>query len=154
MDFFYPNWNNDFWRIWGYIVAGDKDHFVVSGEKRFDKEKIETFCREYGFALYDTAEEVIRLKGNASDNFLEITRPTDVAALLEKMPQCRTLVATGQKSAETLQAIVGCPALAVGKSVDAEFSGRKVTVWRMPSSSRAYPRPVEWKAEFYKKVLE
>ena len=154
MEFFYPNWTNDFWRIWGYITQGDKNYFVIPNEKRFDQAKIEDFCQEYGMALYDTAEEVIRLKNNASDNFLQIVRPTDVAALLEQLPKCHTLVATGQKSAETLQATIGCSPLAVGEAVYATYLGREVKVWRMPSSSRAYPRPIAWKAEYYKRILE
>lgn len=154
MDFFYPNWGNDMWRIWGHIAHGDKNFFVVPGEKRFDKDKITAFCRTQGIALYDTAEEVVRLKGNASDNFLQVERPTDLAALLEQIPDCHTIVATGQKSAETLQDIMGCAPLPVGGCVETDFAGRHITVWRMPSSSRAYPRPVEWKAAFYQKVLE
>ena len=47
---------NDFWRIWGYIAHGDKNHFIIPDEKRFDKAKIEDFCREQGIALYDTAD--------------------------------------------------------------------------------------------------
>lgn len=33
------------------------------------------------------------------------------------------------------------------------FAGRDLRLWRMPSTSRAYPRPVEWKAEFYRRVF-
>ena len=62
MDFFYPNLQNDMWRIVGYLAAGDKSHFLMPGGRKFDKERIEAFCRERGIALYDTAVEVIRLK--------------------------------------------------------------------------------------------
>ena len=154
MEFFYPNWNNDMWRIWGYITAGDKNHFVVPGEKRFDKERIERFCRERGIAMFDTAEAVIRLKDNASDNFLQIVRPTDLASLLQQLPSCRSIVATGQKSAETLQEMIGFPSLSIGDSYEVEYLGRRLKVWRMPSSSRAYPRSVEWKAEYYRRLLD
>jgi hypothetical protein len=41
----------------------------------------------------------------------------------------------------------------VGECVPMPFAGRDLTLWRMPSSSRAFPRPVEWKAEFYRKVF-
>lgn len=153
MEFFYPNWSNDMWRIWGYIAKDDKNYFVVPGEKRFDREKIEAFCRDCGIALYDMAEEVVRLKDNASDNFLQIVSPTDIAGLLEQIPECRAVVATGLKSAETLQSVVGCGPLSVGECIEADFAGRRLAVWRMPSSSRAYPRPIEWKAEYYRKVL-
>ena len=29
MDFFYPNWINDMWKIWGLIFHDDKDYFVA-----------------------------------------------------------------------------------------------------------------------------
>ena len=51
MDFFYPNWTNDFWRIWGFLAAGDKDYFTVPGQKRFDRARIEQFCRRTGCTL-------------------------------------------------------------------------------------------------------
>ena len=154
MDFFYPNLQHDMWRIVGYLAAGDKSHFLMPGGRKFDKERIEAFCRERGIALYDTAVEVIRLKDNASDNFLQVVREVDLAALLARIPQCRTLVTTGQKATDTLRAITGCGEPAVGESVAFEYAGRSMRLWRMPSSSRAYPRPVEWKAGFYRKVFE
>ena len=154
MDFFYPNLQNDMWRIVGYLAAGDKSHFLMPGGRKFDKERIEAFCRERGIALYDTAVEVIRLKDNASDNFLQVVREGDLAALLARIPHCRTLVTTGQKATDTLRAVTGCGEPAVGESVAFEYAGRSMRLWRMPSSSRAYPRPVEWKAGFYRKVFE
>ena len=154
MDFFYPNLQNDMWRIVGYLAAGDKSHFLMPGGRKFDKERIEAFCRERGIALYDTAVEVIRLKDNASDNFLQVVREVDLAALLARIPHCRTLVTTGQKATDTLRAITGCGEPAVGESVAFEYAGRSMRLWRMPSSSRAYPRPVEWKVGFYRKVFE
>lgn len=154
MDFFYPNLQNDMWRIVGWLAAGDKSHFLMPGGKKFDKERIEAFCRERGIALYDTAVEVIRLKDNASDNFLQVVQEVDLAALLARIPDCRTLITTGQKATDTLRAITGCGEPAVGESVAFEYAGRSMRLWRMPSSSRAYPRPVEWKAEFYRRVFE
>ena len=154
MEFFYPNLQHDLWRIVGYLATGDKMHFLEPGGRRFDRERIEAFCRERGIALYDTAVEVIRLKDNASDNFLQVVREVDLAALLARIPHCRTLVTTGQKATDTLRAITGCGEPAVGESVAFEYAGRSMRLWRMPSSSRAYPRPVEWKAGFYRKVFE
>lgn len=153
MEFFYPNLQNDMWRIVGYLATGDKAHFLAPDARRFDRERIEAFCRERGIALYDTAEEVIRLKDNASDQFLQVVREVDLAALLTKIPACHTLVTTGQKATDTLRSIVGCGEPAVGQCTEAEYVGRRLRLWRMPSSSRAFPRPVEWKAEFYRKVF-
>ena len=89
MDFFYPNLQNDMWRIVGYLATGDKSHFLMPGGRKFDKERIEAFCRCRGIALYDTAVEVIRLKDNASDNFLQVVREVDLASLLARIPACR-----------------------------------------------------------------
>ena len=105
MEFFYPNFINDFWRICGLVFFRDKDHFIAKENgmklKRFDKERIVEFCSKKGIALYDTASAVRRLKGNASDNFLEVATPTDISALLSSMPECRAIAVTGQKALET-----------------------------------------------------
>ena len=153
MEFFYPNLQNDMWRIVGYLATGDKQHFLLPGGRRFDRGRIEAFCRERGSALYDTAVEVVRLKDNASDNFLQVVREVDLAALLARIPACRAIVTTGQKATDTLRALTGCDSPAVGESVAVRYAGRDLRLWRMPSSSRAYPRPVEWKAEFYRRVF-
>ena len=168
MDFFYPNFNNDMWRIIGLIFFRDKSHFEMSARtadspdgkasgngptaaKRFDREKIAGFCAEKGIALYDTAEQVRRLKDNASDKFLEIVTPTDLSALLEKIPECTAIVATGEKAAETAAAYFGCKAPATGKCI--EITTRHLMFWRMPSSSRAYPLSLEKKAEAYRNMF-
>ena len=153
MEFFYPNLQNDMWRIVGYLATGDKQHFLLPGGRRFVRGRIEAFCRERGIALYDTAVEVVRLKDNASDNFLQVVREVDLAALLARIPACRAIVTTGQKATDTLRALTGCDSPAVGESVAVRYAGRDLRLWRMPSSSRAYPRPVEWKAEFYRRVF-
>ena len=154
MEFFYPNLQNDMWRIFGYLFFGERNHFLTPDGKAFDRERLEEFLRTKGVALYDTACEVIRLKGNASDNFLQVVRETDVAALLRQLPQCRAIVTTGQKAAETLCRKLGVAAVPeVGGSQPFTLDGRQLRLWRMPSSSRAFPRPVEWKAEFYRKVF-
>ena len=154
MEFFYPNLQNDMWRIVGYLATGDKAHFLAPDSKRFDRERIEAFCRERGIALYDTAVEVIRLKGNASDDSLQVVQPVDLAALLARIPECRDIVTTGLKATDTLRAITECGEPSIGGCTEFRFAGREMRLWRMPSSSRAYPRPVEWKAEFYRKVFE
>lgn len=153
MEFFYPNFNNDMWRIMGLIFYGDRERFVVAGERRFDRTAVEAFCTERGIGLYDTACEVRRLAGNASDKFLEVVNPTDIGALLRTVPACRAVAATGEKAAETFAAAVGCDAPAVGAAVEFGFEGRAMRFYRMPSSSRAYPLSVERKAAVYEGML-
>lgn len=153
MEFFYPNFNNDMWRIMGLIFHGDRDRFVVAGERRFDRTVVEAFCTERGIGLYDTACEVRRLAGNASDKFLEVVTPTDIGALLRTVPACRAVAATGEKAAEIFAAAVGCDAPAVGAAVEFGFEGRAMRFYRMPSSSRAYPLSVERKAVVYEGML-
>ena len=149
MPFYYPNWINDFWRIMGLIHFGDKDHFTIPDEKRFNEADIRAFCTEHGLAFYDTATEVRRLKDNASDAFLEVVTPTDIPALLKRIPHCRTLVTTGQKATEVVAQAFGCPIPPVGSCEKID----SIKFWRMPSTSRAYPMPLERKAEAYRKLF-
>ena len=153
MDFFYPNWGNDMWRIWGYIFFGDKHYFEVAGEKRFDHKRIASFCTECGIALYDTATEVRRLAGNASDKFLEVVTPTDLQAMLRTLTHCRAIVTTGEKATDTLVEQLGCEKPRVGEYTKMMFEERTIHIYRMPSSSRAYPLKLERKAEAYAHML-
>ena len=154
MEFFYPNWINDMWRLMGHIFYNDRHHFELKGEKRFCKERIEAFCNEKGIALYDTACEVVRLKDNASDKFLEVVTPTEICALLEQIPHCTAIVTTGEKATDVVTATFGCEKPAVGNMTTITIDNRTLHFWRMPSSSRAYPLALEKKAEYYKTMLQ
>ena len=155
MEFFYPNWINDMWRIFGIIFFGHKDHFVASqAVKCFDRDKCTAFAAEKGIAMFDTATQVRRLKDNASDKFLEIVTPTDIAALLREIPECRAIVTTGQKATDVIVDTYGCDEPEVGSFTNVRIDGRDIRFWRMPSSSRAYPLPLEKKAEPYRKMYE
>lgn len=157
MDFFYPNFNNDMWRIVGLIFFGDKSRFITADGRHFDREQITEFCTLHGIALYDTAEEVRRLKDNASDKFLEIVRKTDLKAMLRRSPEFPAVAATGQKAVEAAASELGCDVPAVGKFTEFTLSlngtAQKMRLWRMPSSSRAYPMSIENKAVFYREMF-
>lgn len=156
MDFFYPNWVNDFWRIQGLLHFGDPHHFEsVTEAKHFDRARIIDFCNTKGLAFFDTASKVCRLKGNASDEFLEILEPSNVQQMLSVMPYCKTIVTTGGKSTEELGKILGTPDTSpdIGGYMDLECHGRSIRWWRMPSSSRAYPMPLARKAGYYGRII-
>lgn len=154
MDFFYPNFNNDMWRIWGIICFQDKDHFVDLKNKRFKQEDIEQFLRDKGIALYDTACAVVRTKNTASDKDLEVVEETDIEALLQQIPLCEAIVTTGQKATDILTSHFNIQQPAVGEYVPFNYQGRPMRLYRMPSSSRAYPLKLEAKAEKYKIIYK
>ena len=153
MDFFYPNLQNDMWRIFGIVFFGDMQHFLMPGGRQFDKKRIEQFLEEKGIAVSDTAKVIIRHKGNASDKFLEIVEPADIGMMLRKMPQCHTIVTTGDKASQTLADATESSQPKVGSYIDIELSGREIRHYHMPSSSRAYPKPIAEKAEIYARMF-
>ena len=97
MEFYYPNWNNDMWRIVGLLFFNDKNHFLNEAAKAFDKDRIIPFLQKKGIALFDTATAIRRLQDNASDKFLEVVEPTDIEGMLRRLPECKTIVTTGEK---------------------------------------------------------
>jgi G:T/U-mismatch repair DNA glycosylase len=173
MEFFYPNFINDFWRIIGLVFFGEKEHFVVPGERRFDRERIVDFCKEKGIAMFDTATEVRRLQDNASDKFLEVVEPTDIPALIRQLPHLKAIVTTGEKATETIcrtMGIVKTPK--VNAYVDLTntdgtdetdklentnltnlTNGGSLILYRLPSSSRAYPLSFDKKVEAYRQFF-
>ena len=164
MDFFYPNPQNDMWRIMGQVFFNDKCHFEVqkdkvqgtkaAGKKVFNCEEIVSFCETKCIAIFDTAQAVIRLQGNAADEHLEIVEPTDIAALLQQIPLCHDICCTGGKAAQTLAEILHCNLPKVGEYIAICFAGRTIRFWRMPSSSRAYPLSLDKKAAAYRQMFE
>ena len=153
MEFYYPNFINDFWRIIGLLFFEDKDWFVDKVAKKFKLQEIKEFCAEKGIAMFDTATAVRRLKDNASDKFLEVVEPTDIPALLRRIPLCGAVVVTGEKAAQTLCAAFGTEAPAVGEFSQFSFEGRNLRLYRMPSTSRAYPLPIQKKADVYRRLF-
>ena len=159
MEFYYPNFINDHWRLEGEIFFGNLNHFVQKERKAFDREAIIEFCKEKGIAFYDTATAVRRLKDNASDEFLEVVEPTDIRRLLVQLPHCEAIVTTGQKATDTLCryfSIEDSPK--VGESIvipDASNrDGHLIRLYRLPSSSRAYPLAFDKKAAAYRNMFE
>ncbi len=160
MDFFYPNYINDHWRIIGKLFFDDKEHFVDVEDKTFRIDDIKTFLYQTGIAYYDTATAVRRLKNNASDKYLEVVIPTDVQALVLKLPELRVIVTTGELATETLSRslhvdqipkVGGC--IEVPSLFMRQIAGSPVYLYRLPSSSRAYPLAFDKKVDAYKKMF-
>ena len=159
MDFYYPNFINDHWRIEGAVFFGDRHHFVDEEEKRFKLTDIIAFCQEKGLAFFDTSTAVRRLQDNASDKFLEVVEPTDIQALIVQLPRLRTIVTTGEKATETLcttMKISSLPKVNTFVPVPDTYNqaGEQLVLYRLPSSSRAYPLAFEKKVEAYKRMFE
>jgi G:T/U-mismatch repair DNA glycosylase len=158
MDFFYPNFQNDMWRIFGLVFFKNKNYFVDIKEKRFQKEKIINFLKEKKIAMYDTAEEVIRHKDNASDKDLEIVTPLDIIQTISQLDNLQNIVTTGQKATDTLieqltQNNIDIKPPNVGNHTTFYLKNRMLYLHRMPSSSRAYPLSLEKKAETYARMF-
>ena len=153
MEFFYPNFINDMWRIFGICFFDDKFHFVDEERRTFRREEIEGLLIKKGIGLFDTATVVRRLKNTASDKDLEVVEPTDLTALLRKIPDCRAVCTTGQKATDLFCAHFWITQPQVGQYVEFSFEGRTMRHYRMPSSSRAYPMKVESKAEAYRHMF-
>ncbi len=159
IDFYYPNFINDHWRIEGQIFFGDKNYFVDIDHKRFRIEQIVAHCQTKGIAFFDTSTAVRRLKDNASDKFLEIVIPTDIQALLSQLPQCQAIVTTGEKATDTICTSLNIPQvpkvntwIPIPNTYNKD--GKQVVLYRLPSSSRAYPLAFDKKVTAYQKMFD
>ncbi len=150
MDFYYPNRTNDFWKIMGLIFLNDPNALLRTDSKDYDLEKIKKLMTEKGVALNDTGYKIRRLKGNASDKFLEIVEPVDLNSLLLKMPLCKGIASTGEKAAGVIAKLTDSEIPRMGEFVKVEGFPE---IWRMPSTSRAYPMKITEKAEYYIKMF-
>ena len=151
MDFFYPNRTNDFWFMMGLLFFGDKDALYDREARTFRLDEIKKLLTDKGIAMSDTGHKVRRLKGNASDKFLEIVEPVNFAALRSRMPLCTDVATTGEKATNVLASLTGTEVPGMGESVTTSDGLR---LWRMPSTSRAYPLALEKKAAYYRRLFQ
>ena len=153
MPFFYPNRTNDFWRIMGLIFLGNRDALWDAEQGRFNLDAIKSLLNREHIALWDTGMAVRRLKGNASDKFLEIVEPIDLATLLDENPTISHIITTGEKATGVIAVQAGVEMPSIGAPVACRVGCHAISLWRMPSSSRAYPLSLDKKAEAYKKIF-
>ena len=154
MPFFYPNKINDFWRVMGMIFEGDRNALWDSEHNCFDINAIQAFLEREKIALWDTAMAVRRLKDNASDKFLEIVEPIDLAGLLDAHNTISQIITTGEKATSVVATQADIELPAIGTPVSCQIGNHQFTLWRMPSTSRAYPLPLDKKAEAYSKIFD
>ncbi|MCR5076839.1 MAG: uracil-DNA glycosylase family protein [Prevotella sp.] len=155
MEWYYPNYTNDMWRIFGHIFFGDRLHFVDEADKTYRLSMLKNFLREKGIAIFDTALRIRRTTGTASDKDLEIVEPADLDGMLRALPECRAVLAAGQLATKVFTEHYGIDArkMKMGDSKEFVFEGRRIRLYRQPSSSRAYPMKLEKKAEYYKRMF-
>ena len=157
MEFHYPNFQNDMWRVYGLVFFGDAAHFQRAGEKAFDAERIKAFLTERGIASCPTVRRAIRTHGNASDAFLTVVEKVDLPAVLAEIPDCRRICTTGGKATEILVSLLAAEIKAkdfkTGATISARCGDRDLLVTRLPSTSRAYPMKLEKKAEAYREFF-
>lgn len=156
MEFYYPNFQNDMWRIFGLAFFDNKDYFLADDKKSFDVNLLKSTLTSKGVGIGDMGQEVIRLKNNASDKYLQIVQRLDVASLLPLIPLCSTFISAGDKATEELRhhfsdKIKHPPS---GGCVSFNYNGRDFKLYRMPSSSRAYPMALIKKADIYRQCFK
>ena len=143
------------WRIFGYLFFADKMHFVDAENKTFHLDMIKAFLAEKGIAIFDTALHILRTKNTASDKDLEIVQPSDLDAMLKGLPECKGVLTAGQLATDIFMRHYDIKEMPkMGQSVEFVFDGRPMKLYRMPSSSRAYPMQLEKKAEFYRVMFD
>ncbi|MGM8872475.1 DNA glycosylase [Psychrobacter sp. 2Y5] len=171
MRFHYPNFYNDMWRIYGGAFFDDVNYFRVGDEKRFDPKRIRDFLFERGIALCPTVRQAIRETGNASDKNLTVVTPVDLDNILPQVPQLEALFTTGGKATEVLLNLLEEPPIKskypkTNQSIDYPYQWQsdkveltdepvnELTLYRLPSTSRAYPLALDKKIAAYKDFFQ
>ena len=155
MEWYYPNYTNDMWRIFGHIFFGDKQYFVDEENKTYKLDLLKPFLKEKGIAIFDTALRIYRTTGTASDKDLEIVERADLDGMLRSLPECKAVLAAGQLATTVFTEHYGIDArkMKMGDRREFSFENRTLYLYREPSSSRAYPMKVEKKAEYYERMF-
>lgn len=86
---------------------------------------------------------------------------TDLSAMLLRLPHCRAVLTAGQLATTIACRQFNIPEPKVGEYVEFHLPPSTIhhpqstlRLYRMPSSSRAYPMSIERKAAYYQTVFE
>lgn len=157
MEWYYPNFMNDMWRIIGLCFFGNKDYFIKPGEKTWRLDDLKEFLAEKGIAIFDTCLKIRRTKGTASDKDLEVIEQADLDGMLHYLTESRAVLAAGQLATSIFTEhfnIQNAKKMKMGSFIEFPFENRILRLYREPSSSRAYPMKVEKKAEYYNQMFK
>lgn len=105
--FYYPNKNNNMWRILGDIFYDETSHFyttrnaLATGNSKIvtcdlDEARIRHFAGSAPIGFFDVCSRIRRRSGNSSDANIDTLRRTDVFHdVLAHTPRCEAIVTTG-----------------------------------------------------------
>ena len=97
-EFFYPNPNNDFWRVI-FEVAGKKlDHFHQT-EPIDARKQILSYLK---LGIADIGKKVLRQKDSSKDDHLFPIEYTDIFSLLEMYPTIKKIIITSSSGANSV----------------------------------------------------
>ena len=137
----------------GLIFYNNKNQFLDNTLKRFCIDKIQKFLDKNDIAIGDSALVVNRLADNASDKYLNIITPLPLLDTLKRIPNCQAVISTGEKAAQIIAKQTNTIIPSIGSFTQASIHGKEIKIFRMPSTSRAYPLSIEKKAQFYKDMF-
>ncbi|QLB20209.1 DNA glycosylase [Vespertiliibacter pulmonis] len=155
MNFYYPNFQNDMWRIYGEIFFSNPLHFQIKDEKQFDSAKISQFIQQKGIALCPTVNKAIREHNNASDKYLKVVEAVNLNTILPQIPNCQWLFTTGGKATDILLNMLPTKTKApkTNEWIDYHYNNFQLKLYRLPSTSRAYPLSFSKKVEAYRQFF-
>ncbi|KPA84520.1 hypothetical protein ABB37_01065 [Leptomonas pyrrhocoris] len=110
--FYYPNANNDMWRVLGEVFFHDQTHFYTDVEIKkpskgrrkgsvrvarcLNEAEMRNFVVSQPIGFFDVCKRIRRQRGNSSDNNIETLERTDVFRdALTHTPHCEAIITTG-----------------------------------------------------------
>lgn len=97
-EFFYPNPNNDFWRVI-FEVAGKKLDDFLQAEPIDTRKQILSYLK---LGIADIGKRVLRQKDSSKDDNLFPIEYTDIFSLLETNPEIKKIIITSSSGANSV----------------------------------------------------
>ena len=108
--------------------------------------------------MYDVVKEASRKKEGASvDSKVNFLQATDIKTILKQNPNCTNLCTVGVRAAKLLckqSKNYGAQVPKLGEGETFNFEGKNITIYCMPSTSKANTSPLFEKIEKYKAMFK
>jgi len=158
--FFYPNPNNDFWRIifnTAGLALSDFDSEEPIGSRKQVLKKLQ-------LGIADIGKVILRQKGSSKDQNLFPLEFTDILSLLKKHKQIQTIIVTSSSGSNSVLSWLHqycklnninfkIPSGKLPKETHFVFQNRTIMVKIISSTSRLSPKKGDVLQEMYSQVI-
>jgi G:T/U-mismatch repair DNA glycosylase len=159
-DFFYPNPNNDFWKIIFQVAGKNLEDYINESPVDIRKQVLE----ELQMGIADIGRRIYRQRGSSKDDYLFPVEYTDIFSLMEKHDTIQKIIITSSSGSNSVLSWFHhyakmngfnflIPKLRLPLKTELRFGSQQIEIEVISSPSRLSPIKGDRLIEMYRNAI-